>query len=413
MKRKTAFMVMLLLAACSFAQTTVTFKPNADVGKDARIFMFNDNSIPNNNCAGWNHTTTPRYLNYGDDPAMTAVCWTWGSCGCGMGTARSLIAFEELSTIPVYATVLSAKLTLYGVPNGMNSLYSSSVAEANTTNNSSKLFRITSSWEESSVTWDNQPTTTDVNVINIQSSTSEYNWNFTDSSSNLVAMIQDIVANPSSNNGFMLKLQTENTYRTLVFASSDYPDSTLHPELVITYFLPVCNSNFSYNVNVEYPTVYTFTAESHNNDEWKVNDVFVSSDSTFTYNFEEVGTYKVCHKQTILSGDTCSKCTFICVSDGQSGNDLQEISVSTQQVVSVFPNPTTQDWNINIPLTQSDNIEIVVSDINGNKVYSQTNKCLSGDNNIILKGNNLLNGVYILHIKGQTINYIQKISKLY
>jgi len=44
--------------------------------------------------------------------------------------------------------------------------------------------------------------------------------------------------NPDQSFGFLLKLETESYYRSLIFASSDNTDPTLHPKLEITYNLP-------------------------------------------------------------------------------------------------------------------------------------------------------------------------------
>jgi gliding motility-associated-like protein len=147
-----------------------------------------------------------------------------------------LLKFDELSTIPANATIMRAELKLYGVPtnNIGNSCYPNSPYNSNCPN-TSYIQRVTSTWNEQTVTWNTQPTTTTANQITIPQSTTQWNWNFTDTSANLVAMVQDMVSNPTSNFGFMMKLQTETHYKSLVFASSDHSNSALHPELIVTY----------------------------------------------------------------------------------------------------------------------------------------------------------------------------------
>jgi hypothetical protein len=51
-------------------------------------------------------------------------------------------------------------------------------------------------------------------------------------------LLQDNIDNPNSGFGFLLKLKNETPFRLLAFASSDHPNSALHPKLQITY---TCN----------------------------------------------------------------------------------------------------------------------------------------------------------------------------
>ena len=44
-----------------------------------------------------------------------------------------------------------------------------------------------------------------------------------------------MIKTASNNYGFMLKLETEEYYRRMVFASSDNNDSEIHPKLDIYY----------------------------------------------------------------------------------------------------------------------------------------------------------------------------------
>ena len=50
-------------------------------------------------------------------------------------------------------------------------------------------------------------------------------------------LIEDMVANPLESHGFMYRLQNEDHYRAMIFASSDHEDSDLHPKLEIEYTL--------------------------------------------------------------------------------------------------------------------------------------------------------------------------------
>jgi hypothetical protein len=50
-------------------------------------------------------------------------------------------------------------------------------------------------------------------------------------------MVRHMIEDPSSNHGFMTLLRDEDYYRRLTFASSDFEDPSLYPELVVHYTL--------------------------------------------------------------------------------------------------------------------------------------------------------------------------------
>ena len=183
----------------------ITLRPDGAQGKDAFI----ESRLNNNN-----------YGNHIDFPAMS-----WTNRGTPVD-ARGLIDFD-LSNIPNGATIDSASLSLYS--------YSSPANGANSTqdgSNRSVLTRITNYWDESTVTWNNQPTTTTQNQVFLPASTNSIQDYLNIDVTNLV---QDMIMNPNSSYGFLLKLVTEQYYRKMIFASSDNADSTLHPKLDICY----------------------------------------------------------------------------------------------------------------------------------------------------------------------------------
>ncbi len=200
------------IAATSFAQTTLVLQPNAAAGKDAEIFS----CIP----CGYNNS------NYGNKQDFDAIAWTNGG---NQSNVRSLIQFD-LSGIPANATITSATLALYfnpSSPEGKHFQFLNS--------NSSYISRITSAWNENTVTWANQPSTTSTNRVSL-SGTSSSTQSFT--SINMKQLIIDSRNNPSTSFGFMLKLQQEKSFRKLIFASSDHPTASLRPKLTIVYTVP-------------------------------------------------------------------------------------------------------------------------------------------------------------------------------
>jgi len=276
MKKAGVILFVILCCRSVFcqAQTTVTFKPNATTGQDASIGT-------SYGCTMQGNTQPNEYLNCGNSQEITPTAWTYNSNGCSMGTARSLLRFDELSKIPVNATIIQAKLKLYGVSftgnNAIsvgNSCYPGSPSlYADNCPNNCFIQKVTSAWNEQTVTWNTQPTTTPANQITIPQSTLQWNWNFADSSANLVAMVQDWVTNPSKNFGVMIKQVTESYYRSVLFASSDHPNSALHPELIVTY--TVCLADTT-----------TFNAAICNGETYQENGFNVSKSGTYTQNLK-------------------------------------------------------------------------------------------------------------------------------
>lgn len=207
---------MVIISCVAHKKTTkeghykLKLQPNNAVGKDAVIWS----SRPNKNNAS--------------SIDFQAMAWTWYGKNLSNGTRRSLIQFD-LSTIPTYAIIDRAKLALYHnsetpEPTGGHSIMGDS--------NSSFLQRVIEPWEENLVTWFNQPSTTTENQVTLAESKG-IKEDYLDI--DVTAIIQDMVSNPSSSYGLMLKLKSEQYYRAMIFASSDHPNKNYHPKLEINY----------------------------------------------------------------------------------------------------------------------------------------------------------------------------------
>lgn len=223
MKKLVFTLIILLNLSCLgvFAQITFTMKPNDCRGKDARIIAIAGLSTPGN-------------TNYGSYGYLDAATWTFSDIGGGLGYIHSFIDFADLHSIPQGATITSASLTLYGVPS-----YASAPL-GNYGANDAWLERVTSTWDENTITWNSShPSTTTTNHAGI-SAVSAWNQNRVVDVKNLV---QDMVNLPASQRyGFGMKLQDESTFRWIVFASSDNPDTSLHPKLEVTF--TSCSVNY-------------------------------------------------------------------------------------------------------------------------------------------------------------------------
>jgi hypothetical protein len=185
------------------SQFILVLQPGSASGKDAYIEDY------------------PNYsdLNFGSSVSLVAVAWT--AQGIPYVT-RSLIEFD-LSAIPPNSTILSAQLSLYG--EGQHSALSGS--------NEGLIERVTAPWDESTVTWNNQPPVTTQNSVLLPASSSVAQ-DYTDI--DVTDLINDMIT--GNNFGMLIRLNNESYYRALDFCSSDHADSTKRPKLVITCAFP-------------------------------------------------------------------------------------------------------------------------------------------------------------------------------
>ena len=211
--------ILLLLTGIALsllvsAQTTIVLQPDAIQGKDAYLRSLSPND------------------NFGAHPDLAAHAWTFDG---NEVIARGIIDFD-LSGIPGGATINAARLSLYSYNSPANGAHSTLSGS-----NESTISRVTSSWDENTVTWNNQPSTTTQNQVLLPASTNpiqDYpNIDVTD-------LVQDMIDDPGNSHGFLFKLVTEQYYRRMLFASSDNADPALHPKLEICYAMatPVSES---------------------------------------------------------------------------------------------------------------------------------------------------------------------------
>jgi hypothetical protein len=205
---------LILFVVLSFplfanAQTLLVLRPDSAAGKDTEVFS----------CIQCGYSNT----NYGWIQDLNSISWTNGG---HLSYVRSLIEFD-LSAIPANTTLTQAKLSLYFNPTCTEGQHSSL-----TNSNESVLRRIVTPWGEHSVTWNTQPFTTLTNEVILPQSTSPtQNYLNID----VTNMVQDMIDYPSSSYGFQLRPVVEETYKRLIFASSDHPNKDLHPKLEITF----------------------------------------------------------------------------------------------------------------------------------------------------------------------------------
>lgn len=166
-----------------------------------------------------------RDRNYGHNPQVAANAWTYGG---EPGTVRNLIEFN-IKQIPANTKVQKATLSLYAWDNDQKEFGQHSTLSGP---NTCILHRVTSPWLENEVTWNKHPEYTEENQVIIPSSVFP-TQNYPDI--DVTQLVEDMLANPRTSFGFLLKLQTEEYYRMMNFCSSDHSNPKLRPKLTV-YF---------------------------------------------------------------------------------------------------------------------------------------------------------------------------------
>jgi hypothetical protein len=224
---KTALSILLLLSGAlntAAAQITITLQPGAATGKDTEIFSLDPTT------------------NFETQNIMRGNAYTFAG---PFGIQRGLFQFD-LSGVPSNAIITLARLSLFA-PDSPHGQYHYGLNDA-------YIQRITSAWNESTVTWSTQPSVTTASQVSLPATTSDYqNFNI-----DVTGIVIDMRNNPSTNHGFMLRLQTEQQYRRITFCTSDYSVAAKRPKLEITYISTVGQDEMSASRDVElYPNPCT------------------------------------------------------------------------------------------------------------------------------------------------------------
>jgi len=220
------FCLLLSLGASAQYIRTVSYKPNAAKGQDATLNY-------SRGCT-WSGRTGPNEtLNFGNDPYLPYMAWTFDSLGCpGLNTTISVIRFADMDTIPRKRTsIISATLRLFGINNDGWYGFNYYPGSARPYNNSGLVQLLSSPWSESTVTYNTRPLPFTTPQATIPASTSQFNFNVSVDVTKIVDSMMHFF-----NYGFMLQMMSDTAYRSAIFASSDYTiDTTFWPQLDIVY----------------------------------------------------------------------------------------------------------------------------------------------------------------------------------
>lgn len=141
---------------------------------------------------------------------------------------REVLKFD-LSSIPASAEIISAKLSLYSVPNPLNGNQTTANFGSS---NAMFIERILTNWN-AGLTWANQPSGDIASQILIPHT----NASFLDLVDVDVKSLVAPMVSGNSNYGFKLRLQNEAIYNIRNFCSSWHTDASKHPKLVVSYRL--------------------------------------------------------------------------------------------------------------------------------------------------------------------------------
>jgi gliding motility-associated-like protein len=197
--------VSLGLIKPSVSQTTLSLKPGPQ-GKDAMVHSYLE------------------FTNLGNDQSIIAAAWTYQG---NFGIIRTLIEFD-LSSIACESDIESAYLSFFYNPFCGH--------EGHGGDNDAWLRRIVEAWNETIVIWPTQPAVTLENQVYLPPSTST-SQDYIDI--DVTNLVQDMINDQENSFGFQLKMVTEETYRSLTFASSDHFDPELWPEIEVNYYCHV------------------------------------------------------------------------------------------------------------------------------------------------------------------------------
>ena len=152
-----------------------------------------------------------------------------------MRTNRSLIRFDvDRNTLPENAQINKVILTLYNV-DPIPHRYEGELTPESSSERwyGAVLQRIIEPWEEYRVTWDNQPKTTRENQVYITPFNSADRY--ADIDVTRLYLPENSVDRPHY--GMFFRHYLSELFPGFRFASSDYPDRRMHPELNIYYTL--------------------------------------------------------------------------------------------------------------------------------------------------------------------------------
>jgi len=137
---------------------------------------------------------------------------------------------------------------------------------------------------------------------------------------------------------------------------------------------------------------------------------FTWTDASYTLNWQVTGTYtdaNVFTKIIGMLGDQADTATIgtqgsIVFGPYQFPSYIPETNRNTQISLNMYPNPANEYVSLDLTSIGSGNVIVTISDIQGKLVYSDFKQ---GGNLIQLNVSDIQNGIYIVHIRNELVNY--------
>jgi hypothetical protein len=160
------------------------------------------------------------------DVCLQLTMGAWTHFGNPENT-RTFLKFIDLNTIPSGAKIISAKLSLWAMPNpGSGNFIDPHYGTSNTV----LVQRITSNWTLATVNWNNQPASTTENQVILPQTTSNFQ---NDLNIDVTKLISEM--HQKGNYGMAMRLQNEVIYNTRQYISSKHDDAAKRPKLSVIY----------------------------------------------------------------------------------------------------------------------------------------------------------------------------------
>ncbi|HXS37674.1 MAG TPA: PKD domain-containing protein [Flavipsychrobacter sp.] len=285
-------LALMLLAQQVFGQRTLTLQPHWN-GEDCTLQWLDTTDWD------WYGTPVP-YI--ADSPGyyQTQIdyeAWTFQS---DPGLLRGFIRFVDLSNpavVPSHVRLVSATLTLSGIDtsgywNGNNNFPGTPWPNTN----EGWLYELNDSFDAKTMYWYTQPGVKHTDSVTIPGSTVRWNESAT---LNVTAMVKDMLLN--GNTGFEIRAKIETYYRSRMFASSKYWDSTHHPALTLVYYDDYIQDTVTCNTATFTPFIISDSAiKSY---KWNFGDGSTDTGKTVSHTYDSNGTYLV----TLIAKDTLGK----------------------------------------------------------------------------------------------------------
>lgn len=247
-------------------------------------------------------------MNFGSNKELPIQ--TWNNNGV-IEVTRGLLNFDFIKEIiDDKDSVVSAFISLYGsdIQNGMGT------HDPISGTNSLIIERITSNWDESTVTWNNQPTTSKENIVEIPGPTEiEMSYHLMD----VTSIVKDMSVKLDSSFGFLMRLKNEIPNNRINLLSSDSDNYSRSPSIYV--FLKQKTSDIDEVESEEPISIFPnpsqggFKISSHNN---------ITCLEIFDLNGNRIGFYQDLKSKEEVLMDNLSSGIYLLKIIDHKGNSL-------------------------------------------------------------------------------------------